>query len=82
MRSLSAQRALLTLAFALALLDNEPLGRVHLVPAPGWLLASDGDSLASMHGTPHRYDTDVAPEADLMRFCAQRRKRFACAAAT
>jgi hypothetical protein len=34
-------------------------GHVHLVPATGWLLAGDGDRLASMHGTPHRYDTDV-----------------------
>jgi predicted AlkP superfamily pyrophosphatase or phosphodiesterase len=34
-------------------------GHVHLVPATGWLLASDADRIASMHGTPHRYDTDV-----------------------
>jgi hypothetical protein len=34
-------------------------GHVHLVPQPGWLLANDEERLASMHGTPHRYDTDV-----------------------
>lgn len=34
-------------------------GHVHLVPAAGWLLAGEASHLASMHGTPHRYDTDV-----------------------
>jgi arylsulfatase A-like enzyme len=43
----------------LASFDAERTGHVYLVPDTGWLLATESGSLASMHGTPHRYDTDV-----------------------
>jgi hypothetical protein len=43
----------------LASFDVERTGHVYLVPDTGWLLATESGSLANMHGTPHRYDTDV-----------------------
>jgi hypothetical protein len=46
-------------ARVVASFDVGRTGHVYLVPNPGWLLASDSHGLASMHGTPHRYDTDV-----------------------
>jgi predicted AlkP superfamily pyrophosphatase or phosphodiesterase len=43
----------------LASFDAGRTGHVYVVPSAGWLLATETHGLASMHGTPHRYDTDV-----------------------
>ena len=36
--------------------DRERTGHVYLVPAPGWIQATDPADLAAMHGTPYAYD--------------------------
>ena len=39
--------------------DRERTGHVYLVPAPGWVQATDPAELAAMHGTPYSYDRSV-----------------------
>jgi predicted AlkP superfamily pyrophosphatase or phosphodiesterase len=39
--------------------DPERTGHVYVVPASGWLLATEARGLVSMHGTPWNHDTHV-----------------------
>jgi hypothetical protein len=39
--------------------DPERTGHVYLVPAAGWVQATDPSDLAAMHGTPYAYDRPV-----------------------